>query len=111
MRKPNPDKIIDGNQYMSVTEISDEDLADVPRIKGMLDVALAQDFPPEDDGFVLFDWELNSYWINDSDGNIRVRISMSTIQTELHGDWLRESVPGYLMKYHDRYFSFSQWIA
>lgn len=107
----NPERIIEKNPYMSVTEITEEDLKDVPRIKGMLDVALDQEFPLHDDGFAVFDDSLNSYWINEDNGNIRVQISMSTSETDKHADWLQENVPGFLMEYGDRYFSFSQWIA
>lgn len=109
-----PDKILAEYTYLSgVTKITDEDLDEVPRIKGMLKIALDQEFPLHDDGFALFDENLNSYWLNrDWNGqDIRIQIGMSYEDTERYGKWLQENLSGSLMKYQDRYFVFSQWIA
>ncbi len=77
----------------------------------MMEVALSQEFPLQDDGFAVFDDNLNSHWINEDERNIRVKIGMSASDTLKHGNWLQENVQGSLMKYQRRYFSFSQWIA
>lgn len=107
-----PDKILADNPLLSgVIEITDDDLEKVPRIKGMLEIALDQEFPLKDDGFNLFDDNFNSYWVNRDGQNIRVQIGMSHEDTEKYGNWLRDNVSGHLMKYQDRYFVFSQWIA
>ena len=106
-----PQKIMHVSYMESVTAITEKNLDEVPRIRGMLEVALRQEFPLHDDGFALFDSGLNSYWMNRDDGNIDVKISMSGDETEKHAKWLQENVPGRLMEYKGRYFSFSTWIA
>ena len=106
-----PQKIIPDSYVEPVTAIAEADLDEVPRIRGMIEIALKQEFPLHDDGFVLFDSSLNSYWLNRDDGNIDVMIGMSEGETRKHAKWLRENFPGYLIEYKGRYFSFSSWIA
>lgn len=106
-----PDKILVEDPDLSVTEITDEDLKDAPRIKDMLEIALEQEFPLKDDGFRVFDDNFNSYWINRDGENIHIQIGMSYYDTEKYGNWLQDNLSGHLMKYQDRYFRFSQWIA
>lgn len=106
-----PSKIFDHPDFQSITELTDEDLKDVPRIKGMLEIALKQDLPLNDDGFALFDEFFNSYWFNREGSGLRVQISMSTLDSDYYGDWIYENIPTNLVKYKERYFSFSQWIA
>ncbi len=107
----NPEKILDELTIQSITELTDEDLKDVPRIKGMLEIALKQDLPLRDDGFALFDESFNSYWFNQEGSGLRVQISMSTSDSDYYGDWIYENIPNNLIKYKDRYFSFHQWIS
>ena len=107
-----PHKIMQQYPHMtSVTEITEKDLQDIPKIKGMLDVALDQEFPLHDDGFAVFDSGLNTYWLNENNGNIEVQISMSGADARKHWNWIQENIPEHLMKYKDGYFSFSHWIA
>jgi hypothetical protein len=107
-----PDKILAEHQLLSgIIDITDVDLEEVPRIKDMLSVALDQEFPLKDDGFNVFDDNFNSYWINRDGKDIRVQIGMSYEDTKSYGNWLSDNISGHLMKYQDRYFVFSQWIA
>ena len=110
-KETDPQKIMHDSHMESVTAITEADLDGVPRIRGMLEVALKQEFPLHDDGFALFDSGLNSYWMNRDGENIDVKISMSGGETEKHAKWLQENVPGHLMEYKGRYFSFNAWIA
>lgn len=106
------DKILVRYSHLSgVTKITDADLKDVPRIKGMLDIAFDQKFPLYDDGFSLFDENLNSYWLNQEGQDIRIQIGMSYEDTEYYGNWLSENFSGRLIKYNDKYFMFGEWIA
>lgn len=106
-----PDKILNDSLLSGIIEITDDDLEKVPRIKGMLEIALDQEFPLKDDGFSLLDSNFNSYWVNKDGQDIRIQIGMSNEDAEKYGDWLRDNVFGRLVKYQDRYFAFSQWIA
>lgn len=106
-----PSKIFDHPDFQSVTELTDEDLKEVPRIKGLLEIALEQDLPLNDDGFALVDESFNSYWFNREGSGLHVQISMSTFDSDYYGDWIHENIPTSLVKYKDRYFSFFQWIT
>ena len=106
-----PKKITGNHNPQSIIELTGEDLKDVPKIRGMLEIALRQDLPLEDDGFALFDEYLNSYWFNREGNGLRVQISMSTSDADYYGDWIQENIPNNLVKYKDKFFSFYQWIA
>ena len=77
----------------------------------MLEIALKQEFPLHDDGFVLFDSGFNSYWVNQRGEDIKIMTSMPEDEARKYGEWLQENVPRGLMEYKDRYFSFGQWVA
>ena len=104
-------KIMENLNLQSINELSDEDLKDVPKIKGMLEIALKQELPLDDDGFALFDESLNSYWFNREGSGLRVQISMGTDEANYYGEWLEWNVANSLVKYKERFFSFYQWIA
>ncbi len=110
-KETDPQKIITRQHMGPVTTMTETDLDEVPRIRGMLEIALKQEFPLHDDGFVLFDSGFNSYWMNQRGEDIRVMISMSEYEARKHAGWLQENVPGHLMEYKGRYFSFGHWIA
>ena len=97
-----------------VTTISETDLAEAPKIRGMLEVGLKleEELPLRDDGFAVLDWGLNSYWVSlRYDENVGVKIGMPQHELQRHEEWLQENVPGNLMEYKGRYFSFSSWVA
>ena len=102
---------LQNSNSQGIIELTDEDLIDVPRIKGMLEIALKQELPLEDDGYALFDEYFNSYWINREGTGMRVKISMSTSDADYYGDWIYQNLPNSLVQYKDRFFSFYRWIA
>ena len=107
-----PPTIITAEPYLGpVAAMAEADLDEVPKIQGMLEVGLKQEFPLRDDGFLVLDWGLNSYWVNQDDENVKVKIGMSQHETQRYSEWLQENVPGHLMEYKGRYFSFCNWIA
>lgn len=108
-----PQTIIMSDAHLGpATEMAESDLDEVPKIRGMLEVGLKQELPLRDDGFRVFDWSLNSYWVTlQHDGNPEVMISMPQRETQRYSEWLQENVPGHLMEYKGRYFSFVPWVA
>ncbi len=106
-----PNKIFEHSSFQSITELTDEELKDVPRIKGMLEMALKQKLPLEEDGFTLFDESLNSYWFNQEGTGLRIMISMSTAETNYYTNWMGENIQSNLVKYKEKYFSLHQWIS
>lgn len=96
----------------AITTITDDDLADVPKLKRMLDVALDQEFPLHDDGFAVIDSSLNSYWLNrDYDENIRIQISMPASEVSEYQNWLSNNTQSNFIEYKEKIFSVSFWVA
>ncbi|MCE2498729.1 MAG: hypothetical protein J4F28_07065 [Nitrosopumilaceae archaeon] len=107
-----PQTIIVGEPLLGpVAAVTEAGLDEVPKIRGMLEVGLKREFPLHDDGFRVLDWGLNSYWVLQHDGNVEVVIGMSQRETQRYMEWLQENVPGHLMEYKGKYFSFSDWTA
>lgn len=100
------------SEEYEITKITDENLADVPKLKRMLDVALDQEFPLHDDGFAVIDSGLNSYWLNmDYDENIRIQNSMTVSEVSEYRNWLSSNAESGFIEYKEKIFRISFWIA
>ncbi len=98
----------------SVTRVTDTDLADVPKIRQMIDVALEQDFPLRESGFAVWDGALNRYWLysDSTSGDLHVRIDLPPLEAEKYGEWIYDNLkPSLYLEYEGEFFHITSWIA
>ncbi len=94
-----------------IVSVNDEDLKDLPKIKGLLLLALEQELPLEKDGFELRDNYWNSYWVNKEMDGLRIQTAISEYDSKEYEQWASDHMlESTIVEYQNRYFTFYIWI-